>query len=419
MRNRSEEMRQRWSGIVNLITLCAALEVPLRLVFGRAALAPAIPFETVTTIIYLIDFLIRLVRPAWLNSPRGPKKHRFSDWKLVTDVLATVPFRFFLPGTPLELLRLLKLVRTAEFFRQLHYRGIQNWGVLRLVFFVFWFVLSVHWLACGWILLGADWTDQDLSAVYISALYWCISTLSSVGYGDIVPRTTAEQIYSIGVMIVGVAMYSYIIGNVATILAGIQPARTRYKENMDKLSSFMRYRNIPASLQKRIQDYFSYSWDKTLGYDESQVISELPPSLMTEVVLFLKRDVIGKVPFLKGASDELVREIALQMRPVVYMPGDVVFKAGEKATEMYFVSRGRLEVLAKDGVTVYTTLKDGDFFGEIALLLNTSRTASVRALEYCDLYALGKETFERILAHYPDFAAHVHRMTRERQERGM
>ncbi len=419
MRLPEEELTRFWPGILNLTALGAALEVPARLVFGRGFLAPPLVFESVVTLIFVLDLVLRL-RHADLSSAQYRHAHdRFRSLKIAADVLAVIPVRFILPGNPLELLRLMKLVRTAEFFRHLHYRRVQNWSVLRLVFFLFWFILSVHWLACGWITLDPDRIREDLGQTYISGLYWCISTLSSVGYGDIVPKSTAEQAYAIGVMIVGVAMYSYIIGNVAAILAGIQPARTRYKENMDRLSSFMRYRNIPSSLQKRIQEYFSYTWDKTLGYDESRVISELPPTLMTEVQLFLKRDVISKVPYFKGASEELVREIALQMRPVVYMPGDVVFRAGDRATDMYFISRGSVEVISKDGVTVFATLTDGDFFGEMALVLETSRTASVRALEYCDLYALGKEPFERILARYPDFADHVHRMTRERQERGM
>jgi hypothetical protein len=419
MRLPEEELRKFWPGILNLTALGAALEVPARLVFGRGFTAPPALFESVVTLIFAVDLLLRVMRPGLFSGPYRPVHDQVRSWKIAADILAVIPVRLVLPGNPLELLRLLKLVRTAEYFRQLHYRRVQNWSVLRLVFFLFWFILSVHWLACGWIALDPDRIGEDLGRAYISGLYWCISTLSSVGYGDIVPKTTAEQTYAIGVMIVGVAMYSYIIGNVAAILAGIQPARTRYKENMDRLSSFMRYRNIPSSLQKRIQEYFSYTWDKTLGYDESRVISELPPTLMTEVQLFLKRDVIAKVPFFKGASEELVREIALQMRPVVYMPGDLIFRAGDRATDMFFISRGSVEVVSKDGVTVFATLTEGDFFGEIALALETSRTASVRALEYCDLYALGKEPFERILARYPDFADHVHRMARERQERGM
>lgn len=65
------------------------------------------------------------------------------------------------------------------------------------------------------------------------------------------------------------------------------------------------------------------------------------------------------------------------------------------------------------------TLRDGDFFGEIALLLGKPRSASVRAKEYCDLYVFDKDSFTQIIADHQDFAAHIEAMVKERQDRGM
>ena len=104
---------------------------------------------------------------------------------------------------------------------------------------------------------------------------------------------------------------------------------------------------------------------------------------------------------------ELVREIALELRPVVYTPGDYVFRAGQYGRNMYFISRGTVEIIAADGKTVVNTLHAGNFFGELALLFSQPRTASVRAVDYCDLYTLDKETFDHVLARYPGFAAHI------------
>jgi hypothetical protein len=419
---KSRLIRHIWASIISAASLLLAIAIPLRVVLFRDILPWETGAEWIVTLLFGADIAVRFVRPLYAVDSASNTRMTiagYGRWKLAADLLAAFPVRLIFPGSAFELLRLLKLFRTAEYFQQIQRRSIRHWGMLRLVFFVIWFVIVIHGLTCGWLSLQGIAPGQDVYSSYVLALYWCISTLSSVGYGDVIPTTTGERIYAIGVMMVGVGMYSYIIGNVATILTGIQPARRRYLENMERLSAFMRYRRIPPGLQRKLLDYFSYAWDKMLGYDESRVISELPPSLTGEVSLFLKRDIIEKVPFLKGASEELVREIALQMRPVVYTPGDYVFRAGEPGAEMFFINRGTLEVLARDGVTVFTTLVDGDFFGEIALVLDTPRTASVRALDYCDLYALNKEAFDAILRRYPDFKAHVNKMTKERQERGM
>jgi len=423
MRIHNKDIKQSWALVIALCTTFSALEIPARLVLGQYTSVSFDVFDWVVTIVFSIDILLHFRYPEWcIGHERGEPVtalRRYGTWMLFGDFLAAMPVHAFLISSPVQLLRLFKLPRVAEYFRQWRYSQVQNWSVLRLVFFVYWLVLSVHWLACGWLALRGIAPGLDLWSSYLFSLYWCVSTLTTVGYGDVIPATNAERLYAMGVMIVGIGVYGYVIGNVATILAGIQPARARYLEHMERLTAFMKYRNIPPGLQRRIRDYFAYIWGKRLGYDEPTVLSELSPSLITEVSLFLKRDIIEKVPFFTGASDELIREIALQMRPVVYTPGDFVFRAGDQGREMYFISKGTLDVLAKDGTTVYTRLTDGDFFGEIALLLNLPRTASVRAVDYCDLYALDKETFERILARYPDFAEHIQQMTKERQERGM
>jgi voltage-gated potassium channel len=176
---------------------------------------------------------------------------------------------------------------------------------------------------------------------------------------------------------------------------------------MERLAAFMRYRNIPPTLQRRLNDYYAYLWENRLGYDESTVLADLPDSLRIEVAIFLRRDFIERTPLFQGASHELVRDMALQLRPVVFTPGDFIFRAGQYGHNIYFISRGTVEIIAADGTTLMTTLTDGQFFGELALLFRQPRTASVRAVDYCDLYTLDKDTFDHVLANYPEFAAHI------------
>ena len=136
----------------------------------------------------------------------------------------------------------------------------------------------------------------------------------------------------------------------------------------------------------------------------------------SDVLLFLNGDIIEKVPWFQGAGEELIRAVALEMRPVIFTPGDFVMRAGEPGREMYFISRGTIEIISPDGAKVYATLTAGDFFGEMALLLNQPRVAAARAVDYCDLYMLEKETFERILARFPDFAAHLEEVAGKRRQ---
>ena len=91
----------------------------------------------------------------------------------------------------------------------------------------------------------------------------------------------------------------------------------------------------------------------------------------------------------------------------VYDSGQTIFRQGEPGADMFFISRGHCEVIGPDGRSVVATLREGDFFGEIALLEHRPRTASVRAATYCDLYRLDKESFDRVIERFPEFGAHI------------
>jgi voltage-gated potassium channel len=319
-------------------------------------------------------------------------------------------------GLPLwQCMHLLKLVRVAILLQRWRQSNIQHINVLRLGTFVYWLLLASHWLACGWLALGGIPETMDTVTRYIRALYWCITTLATVGYGDITPSTNAQTVYAMVVMLLGVGVYGYVIGNVTTLLANIDLAKTHYRENMERLAAFMRYRHIPTPLQQHIRNYYAYLWANRLGYDETTILAGLPDSLRTEVALFLRRDFIERAPLFQGASQELIRELALELRPMVFTPGDYIFRAGQSGRHMCFISRGNVHIISRDGTTVVNTLSDGDFFGEIALLFSQPRTASVRAVDYCDVYMLDKDTFDRVLGRYPEFAAHIHEMARSRQ----
>ena len=104
----------------------------------------------------------------------------------------------------------------------------------------------------------------------------------------------------------------------------------------------------------------------------------------------------------------------MKLTPAMFTPGDFVFREGEVGHNMYFLSRGNVEVLSERTNQVYATITEGGYFGEVALLMDSPRNASVRALDYCDLYTLDKESFHSVLERFPAFAAQVKQMARER-----
>lgn len=404
MELRRELPTRIWNLLILLAATAAAIEIPFRLVVAVPANDPLAIGDWLITLIFIADLILRL---------RGVDAAGEGSVIRTFDLLAALPIQILGPLNPFHLVRLSKLFRVGLGMRRWRQRTIGNASGLRLLFFVYWLGLSAHWIACGWLALRGVDPAKGIGENYIRALYWCVETLTTVGYGDITPANVPETIYAILVMLVGIGIYGFIIGNVASLLSNIDPVRTKYLEEMEGVNAFMRYRGIPATMQRRVRDHYAYLWEKRMGYDEEAFLQRLPASLAAEISLHLKREVIDRVPLFHGASDAFVREVALRLRPMVFLPGDVIVRAGERGKEMYFISRGEAEARGMDG-TILRRMSDGDFFGEIALVLGQVRTASVHALTHCDLYVLDRKTYERITDHYPDVADQIRERASER-----
>lgn len=80
--------------------------------------------------------------------------------------------------------------------------------------------------------------------------------------------------------------------------------------------------------------------------------------------------------------------------------GDIIIKEGTIGSKMYFIQEGIVDIGMANG-EVATSLSDGSYFGEICLLTNARRVASVRAETYCNLFSLSVDHFNAVLDQYP------------------
>lgn len=88
----------------------------------------------------------------------------------------------------------------------------------------------------------------------------------------------------------------------------------------------------------------------------------------------------------------------------VFLKEEVIIQSGTKGDRMYFIARGSVEIVT-DNDTVLNVLEKGSYFGEICLLTNDRRTATVRALTPCDLCTLNKKDFEELIIEFPEMKA--------------
>jgi voltage-gated potassium channel len=291
-----------------------------------------------------------------------------------------------------------------------------NPSILRLGFFFFWIILIAHWIACIWIFI-ARYEGLVNIPTYIDAIYWCITTITTVGYGDISPVTDLQKILTMAAMFLGVAVYGYVIGNVASLLSNIDKTKANFLKQMEDINSFLSYKSVPKRLKRKVQNYYQYIWHNRMVQSEQGLLSNLPQSLKTEISLYINRRLIEKVPFFKNTDKDFIGEIILQLTTKIYLPGSYIFKKGDVGDCMYFIGGGSVDVLNADESSSLATLIEGDYFGEIALIKKIARTKSVKAADYCYLYILEKKNFDKLLYKYPKFKNHIYETIKKRDKR--
>jgi voltage-gated potassium channel len=376
--------------------------------------------STLITVLFFLDILFNIYQAktkkgTYLTAENFYFKRYFRHW-FIYDLIAAFPFGLI--SHSFRIFRLIKLVPVFHKLKLARLRILRFSSQLQLLNMILILFLVTHWIACGWLVVRGFDMSLDLKDNYVNALYWSITTVTTVGYGDVTPVNMLEKIYAMVTMLVGLGIFGFFIGSITSILSKKDPAREHYYQNLEELSQIVKYRSLSPALQKRVHDYYTYKWQKRLGFDEEHFLKGLPPGLKMEVALQLKKDVIESIPLFKDAPQSFIKSIALHLQPIVCTPGDFVFRIGDDADEMYFIVQGDVDVLTIDQ-QVIASLSDGEFFGEISLFKERTRSASIQAKSYCDFYKLSKRSYNRVISRYPRIAKQIEAKAKMREEKNI
>jgi len=371
-------------------------------------------------LVFGVDFFLR--------RSRNEYRHRITgrDW-MTLDLLTALPLGPILfrtwdsaPGWLLvaaHLLPVLRLFRVYITARDWQQSNPTQTGARRIASTLLFIALSIHWIGCWQMAVYEQDPNDSISLRYLQAVYWTVTTMTTIGYGDITPNKhhAEDLLFTMLIMIIGAGAFGFIIGNIATIMANLDFARNQHLDKMQRINTFMRYNEIPRKLRERVHDYYSYLWQTRRGFDETSVLAELPPAIRAEMEMHLRRDIVAKVPIFRGADNNMLRALVAQLKPRIALPDELIIRKGEIGESMFFIASGSVEVLGADGTTPVATLTEGNFFGEIALLERCPRGADVRATGFCDLYTLDKSALDYVIVMYPDFAQHIREMAEKRK----
>ncbi|KAK3238420.1 hypothetical protein CYMTET_51567 [Cymbomonas tetramitiformis] len=324
----------------------------------------------------------------------------------------------------LRLFKLLRVLRVSRIFRRIESSFDLDYCLIEMLRFAVWTCLLAHWVACGMSLIdslqpASSWTwldnyfceypvecdprDTEIAwDLYVTSLYWSITTITTIGYGDIAPQNPVERMLTNLVMLIGAFQYGYIIGGLSSILATRDLRKNRYIRTMMELNAFMDEGKFPQSTKRRLREYFKYRANSPDVNSYHAILRALSPTLRGEVARLTDNNWLTHVKGFEGFPGELISEVALVIQQQTYPPGEYVFQRGRVADTMYIIKKG-LIFCAGRFYCRWNTLK------EDCLYKTSKHDDSALTTTYSDIWFIPQHMMCNILVQYPEHARSLRR----------
>ncbi|KKK24162.1 hypothetical protein P175DRAFT_0528601 [Aspergillus ochraceoroseus IBT 24754] len=142
-----------------------------------------------------------------------------------------------------------------------------------------------------------------------------------------------------------------------------------------------------------------------------------PSPLTSSNIQALPLDLVDRLrsfPLFQSTPESFLVDIGQHLRPQLCAPNDYILTEGDEAKAIYWLVRGVVSVTSRDGESIYAELEPGAFFGEIGVLMDRPRTATIIARTRCLLVVLTKEDFRNILPRFPEVEQAIRDEAQER-----
>lgn len=355
----------------------------------------------------------------------------------------TVPREAFRMVKLLKLLKLMRVFRLGRLVGKAQERYQIKHATVMIAKFAFIILFSAHWLGCIYFFAAriqpADRTDKTwlteyLSDVgypigerndlekYVAAMYWALTTMTTIGYGDIIPKTTVERCLTILCMIIGAFIFAYGLTNVCTLLFNHNKYQVDFECLTDEFTEFLDRHQVPTPLQQRVHAFLWFRHNSSSIEDfqenEERLLAHLSPQLRDALSLTISDDCFrhlrhfGKSPTLVWGNVMKV-EVANYMIGQVYPPDEMI--RGDELRDrrckvldrVNYVSKGLLTAhkgAPRDrGAAAGSLLHPGSSFGELEVLMRMpwNYAIAVTAVQHSDVYSIEGDILRRICDQFP------------------
>lgn len=199
--------------------------------------------------------------------------------------------------------------------------------------------------------------------IYINAFYFILTTITTVGYGDISGSTTAEYLFSMAVEFIGLTFFSFLTGTISVMFSGDQSFESLINARMEELDLWLlrlencnKEEKIPNKLYHSIKEFIqdAFVYDFNLIIEEFSFYNELPASIQNQISESLFKTFKNQFNnFFLNTDIGFQHQLIVNMYCRIYEPGKTIISHGQKLNEMYFISKGSAVFYDQKGVTPF------------------------------------------------------------------
>ena len=432
-----------WDLLIAILILYSAIITPYEIAFSDSNKSSW--FEILIDIFLAIDIVLTFFSAYTDEEENLVKNHKkiikkyLKSW-FVIDIISVLPLNnLFKNGkysglTKISklpklyrLIKLTKLLRMTKMSSKGNLKRVTkffmeklkiNANVERLFFFVLTFLLMNHLCACFWYFMAKiedfspdSWVvrlgymDNSNLELYIISFYWTLTTVTTVGYGDITAGTTIERIYNLFIMSFGVLLYSFAIGSLSSIVSTLDQKSEEMNQKLQILSSIKKEFNLEQGIYDKVRKVIKYDLSRNQK-DKMVFLQELPNKLRIELSQIMHDKVIQNFYFFRDQPSDFFAYVAPLLKPVKFSKNDYLYKCQDMIDEMYFVAKGTV-IFCLDkryGEKEIREIKKNNNFGEIEMCLNEKLSFNIKIKSRnCELFVLKKNDFLRLSVNFKEF----------------
>ncbi|KAL4432040.1 hypothetical protein ABPG74_017776 [Tetrahymena malaccensis] len=332
------------------------------------------------------------------------------------------------------LLCLLKITQFSKTFSKIQERFLltpNTTNLISLCKLLGTMIFVCHLFACSWVFLGQmqisynlnnqNWlTKQNLQGdsiqnIYLHALYYSMTAMSTVGYGDITPISQIELLWSLFSILMSSQMFAYSINTIGQLLREFSKKEQEMQNKIYLINKYMVKKNVNKNLKYQIREYLEYYWQENDIHDskqqESIINQQLSKQLREQLLMDSNRIILKDSPIFKHNFSPCVISKTLNIiQQLTCTPEDLIIKRGEISQQIFFIEKGEVDIIIEgeedDKQKIYqkpkiiSTLGKGKSFGMVGFFTGFSECFTVRSKEFCKLLFIKREDFLEILKEF-------------------